>query len=1637
MSRRLISIITSIAVIVVGIFSYHHFNDDKSVSIAAASRNGYKLVPTKEDATGVLLDSQFIFESDNKEVTPKELVDGLKINDNLEFFVEKIKENQFRVKLKDHLKKNSIYKFVFTNSEGTVTSWVYQTSIDFQILGSLPADKSTMVPINTGIELYCSQNNIENIDKYFNISPSVEGTFKTNGRTVIFVPKELKPATLYTVTVKKGLHVKDSKQTLENDYAFEFETGVEKYDESENYYFSFFRTMFEFSSNESVSLPVNYYNGDDEKELKINTKVYSFKDYESFVNVLENENKKPIWSNFTSKKYSPNTDKLKQIMDFEVTLPKSYDYSNAPQIKLPDKLNKGAYLVQCNYKDLIFYTYVQVTDIAVYSGTSNEKLLFWVNSISNKKPVKHATVSIEDQKHETDDNGIATLKQFKLDDDAWVKYATISSKNDICIVPVMKTNNIYERKGNINVANNYWNYMHLDKNLYKPSDTINVWGFVKSRYDASKFDNLTIEVSEDNYWAFDRYLYWFPSLNEPLLSKKVKVNGNFYEGDIQLPALAEGSYNILIKSGDNVISSQYFSVQNYTKPAYKLNITKDKKAIFVGDKINFEIKGSFFEGTSLPDLLVNYSLRSTNNVKNKKMTDDKGLIKISHMPRYSAEEQGEVHGYINAYATLPESGEIYVNEKFRVFNNNININAKGKIENEKNAILDVVINEIDLTKINKGTEENYNDYLGKVVEGKKITGVLYKNYYEKIETGEYYDYINKVVRKTYDYKHKKDKIKDFTATTDKEGKINLTFDLKDTTECYYTAEIKTYDNNNKKMEKSVWFSKAYSPYEDQDLRLETNKEKYNIGEEVKITLKNVEKTQYNNYLFILTQKDILNHAITKSPNYSIKFDKSFIPNISVTGVYFNGKTYIYTHHNSIRYDYDNSKLKIKATTDKEEYKPGETCKIELFVTDKNDKPVSGVVNASIVDESLFALSDMEYYVLETLYQSVDTGEYSSYGTHRSDKNGNIIYGFDGIQSKEAAKSDSLELTTAVNDRGTSNGATRKRFLDVALFKSVNLNKEGKGTISFKLPDNITSWRISMVGITNNLYGGSEVVNLNVSLPFFINSTINENYLIGDKPYIGVTAYGDGVKKDDKVVYEVTSPQIKEFKETYNGKAYERINIPLFKLSEDKYDIIVSAKSGSYEDSVKYSFNVSSTYKTSVVAEYNKATKNMTIPAGTKGLTDIIFTNKGRGKYIPNLYDLAYSYGNRIDQKLVAKKASNILETMDKNTLEEDYILSAYQKEDGGLSLLPYSSSDILVTVDNLPIITDEFNIARIKAYLYKKLQDGATFEKTASVYGLSVTGEPVLTQLEKIKELEDIDFKGYIYIALSYSELGDRYMAESIYNEKIKPYIEEYNDYARVIYSEDEDTTYELTAMVAYLLSETDNDIKDKLFNYVNNNYSTKVLIDNYKLAYINNEFSNIEDEPISIKYKYDGKDYTVKLTDTYSKTISIPSQKINDLEIVSTTDNVGVISVYDKQLTDLGKVDSNISLTRKYYDMKGKQKTTFKEGDIVKVVINYNINNKAIDNYYRITDYLPSGIKPLENYYGFSKDDEYHYRGDIDGQKVSFYAYKNNKNKKPIVYYGRIVSLGEYKADEAIIQGQIVKDSMNFSKSNIIKIVE
>lgn len=1650
--------------LLIGIFVIPNSLFTEKVS-AGDYRGGFTLTPSSFDSTGVKVDSEFILESKNS-LDLSDLTANLSIDNEPAPVISKNGAKSFKIKPAQQFKQNSLYTFRIKSPERDDITWTFQTNAAFRILGAFPGDKTTDVPTNSGIEIYFSHEDFENVDKYFEISPKAEGRFERHKKAVVFVPKGLKESTLYTITVKKGLKLKGTDYALSKDFKFQFET-TSTTDTGNPNFFRYTQGISEYSTKENPILPISfnvdskYSNG----PLKVKTSVYAYKDIDSFISAIKSNNStSSSWAFRTSQKNLFPVKALDKTFEFDQELNPNPETQQS--IKLPRALSQGFYIVESKWNELSFQTFIQVTDVCMYISNSTNKTLIWLNDLNSKKPISSAKISQVDSNITctTDKEGIAYFDSPKIDataDDISTFYKIVTSDNKQALL--VSNSSFYGDE----ISSMYWNFIQLDRSLYKPNDTVNFWGLVKDRYSNEKIDSLVIEINQgssyiDRYFNFNpegkRFIGYYPMSEPPLVSQELKTKDGIFNGSFTLPNLDPGGYQLVVKKNDQVVVNSYINIENYTKPAYELNITKDKEAVFPGQKVNFKIKGSFFEGTGVPDLDVNYNINQP--TEKTAVTDSTGCVDVEYVADPTGNDiQGEQDINLYAHSALPESGEISANAGVRLFVNDIDVKLTSELKDQK-AVLSADVKKIVLDRLNDGTAKDSSDYLENPVGGKTLTGTIYKNTWVEIEDGDYYDYVNKVTQKRYRYEERKEAFRQITMTTNPNGKAFATFDAPDFKNGYYSAELKCTDNSGRNMKFSCSFGdySLYNGYDNTRYFLDGGKEKYKTGDKVALTYKQGTKTLPDgSYLFIKSQNGIRSYETDTHPNYSFVMDSKDVPNVYVTGVYFNGLTYVQSEDFNAVFDPAEKNLVIDAKLDKTSYRPGDEVTVNITAKGKDGKPTKAFINTSIVDEALFKLNEQQIETLQTLYTGIPSGIKYSYQSHTNYNNAPLIVRAtftsapaSGIFQVKRSANTIIKFNEAApffgrpNEKGLVYGdiIPRENFKDTAYFNTTTLNDKGYGELTFKIPDNVTSWRVSLSGVTTDLLAGSNTVKLNVTLPFFINYTLNTTYLVGDKPVLGVTAYGNDLKENEKVFFEVCDAQNQNVLASAEGKAFERVNIPLWELTEGKNDIVIRASTQSgLKDSLKHSYSVVKTYHQIEEALYYDLKPGMNFEGGTTGNTKLIFSDKGKGMYLGELNSLTYTTGNRIDQKLTAQKASELISQYFNQIELESSVppltASSYQREDGGIAILPYGNSDIDTSAKLSSILKDQVNAARLKDYFYTKLYDDSPGLKGNALYGLSVLKEPVLLELDKAVEVNNANVKDLLYIALAYCELGELPKADKVYIEKLAPHIKSYKPYYRIDTGIDNDDILECTALAAILAAKLEKPQKSGFYGYCTANETKEITTTIERLMYISEEIKKAKDTAVSFSYTLNGKTHTESLDNGKSFTLTLPSQNIKDLKINTVSGDISMVSMFKKQLNGVKNPDKNLTVEKAYYSVKRNDtKNTFKQNELVKVVIKWNVGKQAIDGSYHITDYLPSGLKPIDNptNMGVNPDSNEISYMESDGQKVTFYVSKDQK-EKTLTYYARVISPGTYKAESAIIQSERSKESLNVSDTSTIVI--
>ena len=131
------------------------------------------------------------------------------------------------------------------------------------------------------------------------------------------------------------------------------------------------------------------------------------------------------------------------------------------------------------------------------------------------------------------------------------------------------------------------------------------------------------------------------------------------------------------------------------------------------------------------------------------------------------------------------------------------------------------------------------------------------------------------------------------------------------------------------------------------------------------------------------------------------------------------------------------------------YAPGDAATVDVRTRDATGHGVAASVVLRAVDEKLFTMGAASADdPLNELYASVTSGVTGSYATHRAP-----ILGPEG------------------GDTTGGGGDERDDFRDVVLFRMVETDATGHATVSFKVSDDLTSWRVSASAITADLQAG--------------------------------------------------------------------------------------------------------------------------------------------------------------------------------------------------------------------------------------------------------------------------------------------------------------------------------------------------------------------------------------------------------------------------------------------------------------------------------------------------------------------------------------------------------------------------------------
>ena len=776
------------------------------------------------------------------------------------------------------------------------------------------------------------------------------------------------------------------------------------------------------------------------------------------------------------------------VTSWREPLPESEYFMDRRMIPL-GKRDPGVYLVEAVNQELRAYTIVVVTDLALIEkvSTNGEVLVYAVDRKTGQPQPETRVDIVRTNKTvasgKTNSEGLFRTKIPKQEEVA--EDLAIRPRNQNPIILASSRENFaisdletfyFERDPDENVQG----YIYTDRPIYRPNHKVFFKGIVRARdekneYRALKDDTVTVTVTDSKSARVHQ--------QELRLSKY----GTF-SGEITLAEEAPlGTYTIQAEN-DEGGSFGNFDVAEYKKPEYKVKVTTPKNFVPAGGKTKFDINARYFFGAPVADAEVKYYIYRSRYY---------AYFGEEYESEHDSEDEDEYSAYGNYYSDLvfdgdgklDASGQMSVEfnvpesqkddlwdfqyrlEAQVVDSSRRSINATGNVIATRGSVIATATP--DRYVYNNGQTARIavfaTDYEGKPVSAKVSLKFMLRTWAKVEKKENEYD---------PDYQMREDELSAGEVTTDREGRAVYDFEVT----VLGNISIRTIIHEASKEYVSLggfiwsaalnqWNDSSFDRENFRSIKLVADKKSYRQGETARVL---AILPHENADLLLTTELDsVLSARYVKATGKTIVLDvpieKNYAPNVFVSVTFVKDGDMFSSDHRLVVPARDKM-LNLEIISNKKEYKPRETASYTILARNSDGAPVPDAeVSLGVVDEAIYSISpDYSGNIRKQFYGM----RYNSVQTHLS-----IAYYFRGVAGEKpidlASTKPSYQLADFKNESNQVQPMIRKEFKDTAYWEpSAITGRDGRATVKFRLPDNLTTWRATARGVTSDTMVGS-------------------------------------------------------------------------------------------------------------------------------------------------------------------------------------------------------------------------------------------------------------------------------------------------------------------------------------------------------------------------------------------------------------------------------------------------------------------------------------------------------------------------------------------------------------------------------------
>ncbi len=633
----------------------------------------------------------------------------------------------------------------------------------------------------------------------------------------------------------------------------------------------------------------------------------------------------------------------------------------------------------------------------------------------------------------------------------------------------------------------------------------------------------------------------------PLYSKSVKLDewgtaeGSFTVSEDSVL----GTYSI--RAGfdkKNLYAYQYFHVEQYRKPEFKVTIQPVKKFYINGDTAEFKIESKYFFGAPLKNAVVKYRFYENKVNINSEYGSQNSYSRIKLEGEKYTDENGLVMLRVDS-GILPYDRDITL-EATVTDRSNVSISSQKAVRVGRGEFSISVIPERTFydSAEKKRVLIKTEDHSGQAVSA-NVDLKLYR-------------YIWKPVQMVYVHDQRPYFTK--SVTTGKDGKVYVELPEKFTGSGEFDLIATSRDRKDNFIEGSMvlWiYHGTGDTVASRFKNLEVTLDRTKLDKPGTVTC--LVKSRFtDSYVWLtLEGRDIYESRVIKMDKniVPVKFSISekYAPNLYIRAA-MQRKRALYTTENSVEMPVSGIKMKIAIIPSKKKYGPGDTVDLKIKATDENGKPVVSDLSLGAVDESIYSIRrDHTKEISEYFYSKISNWVLTSY---------------------------SYPITLLAGASKSGDQKIRSDFRDTAFWKgNIKTDKTGTATVQFKLPDNLTTWRLTVrghdmsgkMGQKNETIITSKDIIARIGKPRFMieKDTIDLIGIVNNNTEKGISSVITKFTADEKEILPLKDYKI-SLPEYGSARKYYRYDVP---SGKDRVSLKFSTKTDTDTDIVLHKIPV--------------------------------------------------------------------------------------------------------------------------------------------------------------------------------------------------------------------------------------------------------------------------------------------------------------------------------------------------------------------------------------------------------------------------------------------------------------------------------